>query len=237
MWTFVGVPISYRPWLAFRSFCTRIDLQWLPWPHSLDPLLSGSGQEQLINQQIEEKRGKLRSYFDVCPPCDQTFACGGRNRGTSSDANLDKVLVSDGENKGGKFLRCAPVLTSTFGVLVLTQTPSISLIHSPDESPTQASMIWMIGVLNGPYSNQHVCPSRKNSIAAYSCLIQYNDYFELWTQHFVGKHAWYNPCFAMPSQSVCQDLMAGVENSMNTKNKEPLDPLDALNKDVWGLKL
>lgn len=40
----------------------------------------------------------------------------------------------------------------------------------------------------------------------------------------------------MPSQSVCQDLMAGVENSMN-KNKEPLDPLDALNKDVWGLKL
>ena len=41
----------------------------------------------------------------------------------------------------------------------------------------------------------------------------------------------------MPSQSVCQDLMAGVENSMNTKNKEPLDPLDALNKNVWGLKL
>ena len=32
----------------------------------------------------------------------------------------------------------------------------------------------------------------------------------------------------MPSQGVCQDLMAGVENSMNTKNKEPLDPLDAL---------
>ena len=65
----------------------------------------------------------------------------GRNRGTSSDANLEKMLVSDGENKGGKFLRCAPVLTSTFGVLVLTQTPSISLIHSPDESPTQALMI------------------------------------------------------------------------------------------------
>ena len=43
-------------------------------------------------------------------------------------------MVSDGdENKGVKFLGCAPVLTSTVGVLVLTQTPSISLIHSPDE--------------------------------------------------------------------------------------------------------